>query len=42
MRNVSTLTLLNVGRDISIIFPAEIFAGILEIAIIKIKVRALL
>jgi len=31
-----------VGRDISIILPAEIFAGILEIAIIRIKERALL
>jgi len=31
-----------VGRDISIIPPAEIFTGILEIAIIRIKERALL
>lgn len=38
----STLTLLKVGRDISIILPAEILAGILETAIISIKVRAFL
>ena len=36
------LTLLKVGRDMSIILPAEIFAGILETAIISIKERALL
>jgi len=42
IKQTSILTLLKVGRDMSIILPAEIFAGILETAIISIKERALL
>ena len=42
IKQTSILTLLKVGRDMSIILPAEIFAGILETAIINIKERALL
>lgn len=42
IRQVSILTLPKVGRDMSIILPAEIFTGILETAIINIKERALL